>query len=853
MQLQGGKEMQFQKWYCGLMVLVVWSLRDKLFSCAFRPGYSGHATNWHISYQYRGPSPYTISRSRHSFFNWNGKTSLQSVVSERISDIYIGENASYDDEMNKKDIMKLLDCISSPSDSLDPEFDFHKDLLRRELLRYNDISSLREECLRRGIKPALDKRDLLTALLIHKLDPSIKIEDNRQVSSTPLESIGDDELDRISISNNKKRSTNAWSVLPESEEFRLLRGRPRIPGSPNTRLILLDGMERSEVSIPVQYFCRDRAEAEAEDAFLLSATASAGTSGGVQAYIVSPRPLGSSSVIASAGTVILVSDGDYRALELRLLADELATVTSHTVALLDLQRNAAHNRFFSHASSFSQLQQALQPAEHRKYSQKTRRRQTDDLLSAVQFFRSNRLLSHAASSASQQEVQCVAIGEVAGMVLETATWQQTLAAKQAAAQLMQTAKRISRTVTAASASSAEVTAVDWEIEESDALHILQRFQVLPLPQSSDHYFAGDAEQIVTPAAGQTLKVLRKNGASNQAERNIDWQAWLTPRDTLRSTSSSSNGNDGSIYNSDALLDAENATSSKGTLSSNDSIDHLIANGESSLSEEEADRGDESGNSEGAATDAYSLGTRLQDLSKQIAEQIMSTAVGNASFVNRNHKKDLLTAQQLQSLAALLEDEPLSREDPIETQLNTATEANNQKSKRAKQAHVLNGVGLEESANSVRILKQQSPGFGSPSDALEWTDDEEDDFRRSSRFFTLPERLQRIFDIQAATGDPLWETFGGSIRREDESLVTQLQLTSLVCIYPTHYDARRVCDFLRLPVCLLVPDPELFRQETTPSSRLRDPHDHAKKESPQSPSITQIVGLRYVTGVRIWGF
>lgn len=103
---------------------------------------------------------------------------LQDSSSSYSSGIFIGEGLDFDDEkMGEKTILRLLDCLTSTSDTDDPEFDYHKDEQRRSMLRENDYSNLRRECISRGLPTLHEKQEMLVALLVHKMDPTIKLSD----------------------------------------------------------------------------------------------------------------------------------------------------------------------------------------------------------------------------------------------------------------------------------------------------------------------------------------------------------------------------------------------------------------------------------------------------------------------------------------------------------------------------------------------------------------------------------------------------------------------------------------------------------------------------------------------------
>lgn len=119
-------------------------------------------------------------------FHWQRHLSNKRCFALRLHDssssyssgIFIGEGLDFDDEkIGEKTILRLLDCLTSTSDTDDPEFDYQKDDQRRSMLRENDYSNLRRECISRGLPTLHEKQEMLVALLVHKMNPSIKLSD----------------------------------------------------------------------------------------------------------------------------------------------------------------------------------------------------------------------------------------------------------------------------------------------------------------------------------------------------------------------------------------------------------------------------------------------------------------------------------------------------------------------------------------------------------------------------------------------------------------------------------------------------------------------------------------------------
>lgn len=93
----------------------------------------------------------------------------------------LAKNKSINPEMketiSKDKALHLLDCLTSPRDPSDPQYDIDKDTTRANLLQNHDYSQLKVELYRRELDLSGDKMEMLTRFLLHIIDPSIKFND----------------------------------------------------------------------------------------------------------------------------------------------------------------------------------------------------------------------------------------------------------------------------------------------------------------------------------------------------------------------------------------------------------------------------------------------------------------------------------------------------------------------------------------------------------------------------------------------------------------------------------------------------------------------------------------------------
>lgn len=81
--------------------------------------------------------------------------------------------ASMNDE-DKKLAFEMLDYITCPVNRDDPDYDFQKDMKRDELLASTTYSGLKIALHKRELDTSGDKLEMISRILLHIIDPSIK-------------------------------------------------------------------------------------------------------------------------------------------------------------------------------------------------------------------------------------------------------------------------------------------------------------------------------------------------------------------------------------------------------------------------------------------------------------------------------------------------------------------------------------------------------------------------------------------------------------------------------------------------------------------------------------------------------
>lgn len=76
-------------------------------------------------------------------------------------------------QQQKRRALELLECLTSPNDPDDPNYDAEKDVRRDELLLANDYYELKLELKDRGLRSNGDKLEMIARLLLHTIDPNM--------------------------------------------------------------------------------------------------------------------------------------------------------------------------------------------------------------------------------------------------------------------------------------------------------------------------------------------------------------------------------------------------------------------------------------------------------------------------------------------------------------------------------------------------------------------------------------------------------------------------------------------------------------------------------------------------------
>lgn len=84
-----------------------------------------------------------------------------------------GDSRSVQQQEQKRRALELLECLTSPSDPDDPNYDAEKDVRRDELLLANDYYELKLELKDRGLRSNGDKLEMIARLLLNVIDPSM--------------------------------------------------------------------------------------------------------------------------------------------------------------------------------------------------------------------------------------------------------------------------------------------------------------------------------------------------------------------------------------------------------------------------------------------------------------------------------------------------------------------------------------------------------------------------------------------------------------------------------------------------------------------------------------------------------
>eukprot|EP00981_Chlorochromonas_danica_P001497 scaffold323_cov181-Ochromonas_danica.AAC.17 len=302
-----------------------------------------------------------------------------------------------EEESLKQFALSMLDCLTSPQDTDDPEYNFEKDSRRDQLLSSTNYSELKVELRARGLKTSGDKVEMITRLLLHIVDPSIQYEDEVgvKVKYVDPEQVKAKEY----IEHTPEERLQIQNLPPDSDDLRLL---PR-KGRKAVRRLVMDGLDRRIATYLPLYCQRSKNKALEEDMV---------TNGdnSLRAYLTSSSLLlrGTMDMSKSLSAIIVLPPRSlgWGSKEMRVLADEWAFQTQSIVLMPDLYRKVGSSNTQSvdgvkvtHSNEIDQ--------EHDEY-----KRAFDDVVACMLY---------AKQKWSAQAVSVVGVGNGADWALEIAS------------------------------------------------------------------------------------------------------------------------------------------------------------------------------------------------------------------------------------------------------------------------------------------------------------------------------------------------------------------------------------------------------------------------------------------------
>ena len=230
-----------------------------------------------------------------------------------------------EDQKLKKQALELLDCLTSPRDLDDPQYDVSKDMRRDEILRGNDYSALKVALRERGLRTSGDKMEMIVRLLLHIIDPSINYS---QMTGKEV---------NLQYVNAEDVSANKVKVVPEgeresdpstsdAEDMMALRRRPG--QATNKPQVVMDGLTRRELEFPPVRVRRPLTPASAQEDEQAT----------IRAYVVGGRDVLRTWERQSTVVVLLPDEAGWRDKAVRVFADELSFFNQAIVVVPDLHR-----------------------------------------------------------------------------------------------------------------------------------------------------------------------------------------------------------------------------------------------------------------------------------------------------------------------------------------------------------------------------------------------------------------------------------------------------------------------------------------------------------------------------------
>lgn len=286
----------------------------------------------------------------------------------------------------KREALLLLDCLTSSKDPDDPEYDVEKDMRRDELLLANDYNDLKNDLRFRGLRTSGDKLEMITRLLLHIIDPSIKFDEmlvcflyytdlewthqhlmmtNCMLTNTTTTSRSGlgatlKYIDAADLATEKVRivpiaERNVLDLGPDADDLVALRRRPNLYNS--ERGVVGGGRGRSDNGASNKTAKKDSrlvmdGLARKETSFVALHVTSAATNtpvlnappkSSIFAYVVSSKDTLQSWTRKHAAIILLPSEIGWRSKSMRVLADEIAFITQSTVIVPDIYRGSYYS------------------------------------------------------------------------------------------------------------------------------------------------------------------------------------------------------------------------------------------------------------------------------------------------------------------------------------------------------------------------------------------------------------------------------------------------------------------------------------------------------------------------------
>jgi hypothetical protein len=259
------------------------------------------------------------------------------------------DQESDDDSLHAREYaLALLDCMTTPLDPEDSNYDLEKDYRREQLLLTNDYQDLKVQLRSLGLRTTGDKAEMITRLLMHVIDPTLKY--NALSGREPnLEYINQTDL---TAGNLTMRTTEEMNVArerssgPDADDMAVLRKRKgnkregnRNAGDSEKLMqpgdkLLMDGLSRREIEFAPLNLIRDHRSALLEDKDRT-----------IRAYVVGGKDVLKTWERNRNVVILLPDEYGWRSKPSRVFADEIAFYNQVIVMVPDVLAGSAFTNF----------------------------------------------------------------------------------------------------------------------------------------------------------------------------------------------------------------------------------------------------------------------------------------------------------------------------------------------------------------------------------------------------------------------------------------------------------------------------------------------------------------------------